>query len=1189
MKKKLLLLSILFFSVISLSHAALVVDMGNSTKTGAYYTFPNLTVTGNAGDKGYVIRFMFTRTVETGDAISLPTMPSSNWTENAVSTEYVRMIDITGGAIAAELQDFLRSIQITFASTKKGQEVAVLISETSTDTGKNIYYSSDTDHWYEYVSATQILWTNAYNAALDRTFMGLTGYLANITSKEEDDFIFTIASGKYGWFSGTRYDVRTVMQANGKLSGVPTAAFDYWYWSCGPEWDDTKNAAYPNGNPADAVFYNKRTYTSAAAAVTVKYNYTNWHSINPSNSGGGEYCIQAIPDEGGTWNDWPNYYASITGYIVEYRGTLIAANAMGIVGFGSVKNASINGVTDNGTSVSPVSLNFGDVLTYTITAANLSETNTAVIVRDMLPAGLNIVGGSISNGGTYNSTTREIVWNLTIPTENEMNVSFQATKILGVDNVMLNTAYVISDGAVIKQTNYTYHQGILSQTEYPDNIIDADCYIDPTAQAWGIRETKTHNQADVHNLASVYTGDLNGDGYPELITYTSDNNLGIDDGRYAQRMLIYMGPDHSTIKTITAAATSYFPLWVGATALVKTQILGKDTALIISQCYDGKLHAFNVDGAKVWTSQVLTSRLSSSRFFIVGAADFDNDGIPEIYCGHDIFDSRTGTLICTKSTGNFGLSNSGGLANPSGTTGTGTVYERGIVAPIAADVDGDGILEYIAGSEVYKVDLVSGTMTLATSVTPPYDIYNSTVLMPQDGKTQVADIDLDGYLDIIVSGTYTIENVNNYAYVWVWSPVKNKVLARTNVAYARNQSYPFIGDIDGDGYPEILFITSLQRTNATWAGYDYMWAFKYDGTDTLFEFWKLAHSDRSGNTGITLFDFNQDGISEIVFRDESHLRIINGSLIHHQSGAPVAEPYNLAAYTCYSATGAEYPIVADIDNDGMAEIIATGHPSNSTFPFASAPLRIFRADVGTSWAPARKVWNQYAYNAVNINEDLTIPIYQLNPATVFPGNDGQLGTSDDVRPYNAFLQQQTALNKNGTPLWLVPNAQLDTPDPAFTYHADGDSLYIELKIKNIGNAALQAPVKITVHKDVVPAPAAARYTYQYPQSILQGASAEVKFAIPNYSSWIGAVDNDTKLILKINDNGKGYNDQPVCDSVNIKYEQALNALVFAKNDSIEYIQGIRPFDLIDVLTNDVIPAACTGLNPVVVNVAKGSA
>ena len=81
-------------------------------------------------------------------------------------------------------------------------------------------------------------------------------------------------------------------------------------------------------------------------------------------------------------------------------------------------------------------------------------------------------------------------------------------------------------------------------------------------------------------------------------------------------------------------------------------------------------------------------------------------------------------------------------------------------------------------------------------------------------------------------------------------------------------SLPAVGDIDGDGRDEII---GLKDAN-------YLSAYKYSPErNVLYEFWTIRHTDISAQTGITLFDFNSDGVEEIVYRDESLLRVINGS------------------------------------------------------------------------------------------------------------------------------------------------------------------------------------------------------------------------------------------------------------------------------------------------------------------------
>ena len=116
--------------------------------------------------------------------------------------------------------------------------------------------------------------------------------------------------------------------------------------------------------------------------------------------------------------------------------------------------------------------------------------------------------------------------------------------------------------------------------------------------------------------------------------------------------------------------------------------------------------------------------------------------------------------------------------------------------------------------------------------------------------------------------------------------------------------------------------------------------------------WSAVTEDRSGLTGATSFDFNGDGKNEIVYRDETNIKIISGS-----TGE------NLASFPCGSVTGSEYPIVVDLDNDNEAEIVCScGDPTYARV----GVMKIFRAQF-TTWPSTRNIWNQYPYFVVNIN------------------------------------------------------------------------------------------------------------------------------------------------------------------------------------------------------------------------------
>jgi len=185
--------------------------------------------------------------------------------------------------------------------------------------------------------------------------------------------------------------------------------------------------------------------------------------------------------------------------------------------------------------------------------------------------------------------------------------------------------------------------------------------------------------------------------------------------------------------------------------------------------------------------------------------------------------------------------------------------------------------------------------------------------------------------------------------------------------------------------------------------------------------------------------------------------------------------------------------------------------------------------VNSPWAPARCVWNQYAYNTLNVNKDLTIPKVPMSTSTRFAGNDGILGNGDDVRPFNNFLQQQTLLNKDGEPLWLAPEAQI-IGIPIFKYDESSDNMQITLTVKNTGDADFRNPFFVTAYKDNVGM--TPKLTHIYPHPIIVGESVTISFTIPNfYRDWCPY----HFILLKINDNGNGLSEQEVCRDSKSQY------------------------------------------------------
>jgi hypothetical protein len=65
-----------------------------------------------------------------------------------------------------------------------------------------------------------------------------------------------------------------------------------------------------------------------------------------------------------------------------------------------------------------------------------------------------------------------------------------------------------------------------------------------------------------------------------------------------------------------------------------------------------------------------------------------------------------------------------------------------------------------------------------------------------------------------------------------------------------------------------------------------------------------------------------------------------------------------------------YPVVADVDADGSADILViSGEPYQ---PKMHPTLQVFE-DAQKRWIPTRRIWNQYNYVVGNVREDGTVP------------------------------------------------------------------------------------------------------------------------------------------------------------------------------------------------------------------------
>jgi hypothetical protein len=153
-----------------------------------------------------------------------------------------------------------------------------------------------------------------------------------------------------------------------------------------------------------------------------------------------------------------------------------------------------------------------------------------------------------------------------------------------------------------------------------------------------------------------------------------------------------------------------------------------------------------------------------------------------------------------------------------------------------------------------------------------------------------------------------------------------------------------VADFDGDGAAEIA-----------WASSNVFQVAELNGTLV----WSKTINDYSGLAACSGYDIDGDGVYEILYADQDTFYIFDGS-----TGAT-----NFSQTGHASGTLWEYPSVADIDNDGSAEIVIG---SNNYWMSGWSGLTVFGHN-GSGWMKSGPTWHTHDFAVTNINPDGSVP------------------------------------------------------------------------------------------------------------------------------------------------------------------------------------------------------------------------
>ncbi len=395
--------------------------------------------------------------------------------------------------------------------------------------------------------------------------------------------------------------------------------------------------------------------------------------------------------------------------------------------------------------------------------------------------------------------------------------------------------------------------------------------------------------------------------------------------------------------------------------------------------------------------------------------------------------------------------------------------------PTIADIDSDGHVEIVTTNGIIKADGDWKDFSCKLNIKSSINVWSYYDLFA------VVDLDQDGQMEIILNEVYDNQcNVIipadskkwNYAaaadlipdennpeypgelkpeivrvrsgYVSVWKVYKNDGKWTQRMIWEEKQTStsgggnPVIADFDGNTQPDIGVAGRTHLTVFNGQTGKIIWASK-------------TQDATSEKTGASVFDFEGDGIAEVVYRDEVKIRIYAGPGAGKDENGKIIDADKdgymdgkiLWEEAKTSGTIIDYPLIADVDNDGRTEIVIASNIKDWTPAGLDVGITVY-SDSNDNWVRTRRIWNEHAYHVTNINEDGTVPM---------PEQANWLNKR--LNNYRANTQPSSGFN--------APNFVPDGLKASTDQCKKSGTIRLTASVKNAGSLGISIPVSVSFY------------------------------------------------------------------------------------------------------------------------------
>jgi len=289
----------------------------------------------------------------------------------------------------------------------------------------------------------------------------------------------------------------------------------------------------------------------------------------------------------------------------------------------------------------------------------------------------------------------------------------------------------------------------------------------------------------------------------------------------------------------------------------------------------------------------------------VTLSDINNDGVVEIVNGDNVFSYDSGLLYTTNWS----------------------------AASIAFDADNNGTQEVLSGGGLYD----SNGVQLWQYGAPGSMWFSSVVNLDDDLEPEIV-----------------ISNPSNNASESVFAVLEHDGNVKWELTNPNNL---------GGGAQAVSNFLGANSLGIVYSGYSSVDMYNTSGEVV----WSFANGDVfNGKMGVSAYDFNGDGIDEVIVQDHLKVRVLNGLN---------GEVLSTVANSTWSLW--EYPVIVDLSGDDNAELITVSNNFDSRYSINNGVTVYEAADSSKPWKNATRIWNQHSYHQTNINQNGTVPTVEL--------------------------------------------------------------------------------------------------------------------------------------------------------------------------------------------------------------------